>query len=57
MLDKMGGRIHRALGDSYSESRGLNKFTVHWGIPKDMRKNGEIYADRKLFHKNGNFMI
>jgi len=57
MLEKIGGRIHMALGDSHSESRGLNKSTVHWGVSKGMRKNGEVYADGKLFHKNGNFMI
>jgi aminopeptidase len=55
--EKMGGTIHIALGNSYPESGGLNKSTVHWDILKDMKKNGEIYADGKLFHKNGNFLI
>lgn len=55
--EKMGGTIHMALGNSYPESGGLNKSAIHWDILKNMRKNGEIYADGKLFHKNGKFII
>jgi len=55
--EKMGGTIHIAIGNSYPESGGLNKSAIHWDILKDMKKNGEIYADGKLFYKNGRFLI
>ncbi len=55
--EKMGGTIHMALGNSYPESGGLNKSAIHWDILKDMKKDGEIYADGKLFYKNGKFLI
>lgn len=55
--EKMGGTIHIALGNSYPESGGLNKSAIHWDILKDMKKDGEIYADNELFYKNGKFLI
>jgi aminopeptidase len=55
--EKMGGTIHIAIGNSYPESGGLNKSAIHWDILKDMKKDGEIYADGKLFYKNGKFLI
>jgi aminopeptidase len=55
--EKMGGTIHMALGNSYPESGGVNRSAIHWDILKDMKKNGEIYADGKLFYKNGKFLI
>ncbi|MDH5460820.1 MAG: aminopeptidase [Candidatus Bathyarchaeota archaeon] len=54
--EKMGGTIHIALGNSYPESGGLNKSAIHWDILKDMKKDGEIYADDKLFYKDGKFL-
>ena len=55
--EKMGGTIHIALGASIPRSGGLNKSAIHWDILKDMKKNGEIYADGKLFYKNGKFLV
>jgi aminopeptidase len=55
--EKMGGTIHMALGNSYPESGGKNQSAIHWDILKDMKKDGEIYADQKLFYKNGQFVI
>ncbi len=55
--EKMGGTIHIALGDSYPETGGQNKSPIHWDILKDMKKDGEIYADGKLFYKDGKFLI
>jgi aminopeptidase len=55
--EKMGGTIHIALGNSYPESGGVNKSAIHWDILKDMKKDGEVYADGKLFYKNGKFLI
>jgi len=54
--EKMGGTIHMALGASIPETGGLNKSALHWDILKDM-KTGEIYADGKIFYKNGEFLI
>jgi len=55
--EKMGGTIHIALGASYEGTGGVNKSAIHWDILKDMKKDGEIYADGKLFYKNGKFLI
>ena len=55
--EKMGGTIHMALGNSYPESGGKNKSAVHWDILKDMKKDGEMYADDKLFYKDGKFLV
>ena len=55
--EKIGGTIHLALGASYSVTGGRNKSAIHWDILKDMKKNGEIYADRKLFYKNGKLLV
>ncbi|MDH5451479.1 MAG: aminopeptidase [Candidatus Bathyarchaeota archaeon] len=55
--EKMGGTIHMALGRSIPESGGLNKSAIHWDILKDMKKHGEIYADGRLFYKNGKFLM
>jgi len=55
--EKMGGTIHMALGASIPESGGLNKSAIHWDIVKDMKKDGEIYADNQLFYKNGKFLM
>jgi aminopeptidase len=55
--EKMGGTIHMALGlNPIPDTGGLNKSALHWGILKDMKKDGEIYADKKLFYKNGKFL-
>jgi aminopeptidase len=55
--EKIGGTIHMALGNSYSVAGGLNKSAIHWDILKDMKKDGEIYADNKLFYKDGKFLM
>jgi len=55
--EKMGGTIHMALGNSYPESGGKNKSAIHWDLLKDMKKDGEIYADGKVFYRNGKFLI
>jgi aminopeptidase len=54
--EKMGGTLHMAIGASIPESGGLNKSALHWDILKDM-KDGEIFADGKVFYKNGEFLI
>jgi aminopeptidase len=55
--EKMGGTVHMALGlNPIPETGGLNKSALHWDILKDMKKGGEIYADDKLFYKDGKFL-
>lgn len=55
--EKMGGTIHMALGfNPIPDTGGLNKSALHWDILKDMKKDGEIYADGELFYKNGKFL-
>jgi aminopeptidase len=54
--EKMGGTVHVAIGFAFPESGGINKSAIHWDILKDMRKDGEIYADGELFYKNGRFL-
>jgi aminopeptidase len=55
--EKMGGTIHMALGNGIADTGSKNHSAVHWDILKDMKKNGEIYADNELFYKNGKFLI
>lgn len=55
--EKIGGTIHLALGQSYPDSGGKNKSSIHWDMIKDLRKDGEMYVDGKLAQKNGEFLI
>ncbi|MFX0196923.1 MAG: aminopeptidase [Candidatus Hodarchaeota archaeon] len=55
--EKMGGTIHLAIGSNpIPETGGLNKSALHWDILKDMKIEGEIYANGTLFYKNGEFI-
>jgi len=54
--EKMGGTIHMALGRGIPESGSVNQSAIHWDILKDMKRDAEIYADGKIFFKNGNFV-
>jgi len=54
--EKIGGTIHLALGESYSETGGVNKSALHWDMIKDLRKDGALYVDGVLFQKNGRFV-
>jgi aminopeptidase len=53
--EKIGGTVHLALGRGLEESGSKNKSAIHWDILKDMRDCGEVYADGKLFYKDGKF--
>ena len=54
--EKIGGTFHMALGNSYPESGGKNKSSLHWDMICDLRKKGAIYADGEMFFKNGKFL-
>ncbi len=55
--EKIGGTIHLALGNSYSENLGENQSAIHWDMVKDLRSEGELYFDDKLVQKNGKWLI
>jgi aminopeptidase len=54
--EKMGGTVHMAVGFALPEAGGVNKSAIHWDMLKDMKRDGEIYADEELFYKNGKFL-
>jgi aminopeptidase len=54
--EKIGGTIHLAVGNAYEDSGGDNRSVVHWDMIKELRVNGEIYADGRLVQKNGTFI-
>ena len=53
--EKIAGTVHFAVGASAPGCGGKNKSAIHWDMVCDLRKNGEIFADGKLFYKNGEF--
>lgn len=55
--EKIGGTIHMALGNSYYETGGKNKSSIHWDLITDMTKSGKIYADDELIYENGKFIL
>jgi aminopeptidase len=55
--EKIGGTIHLALGRSILDTGGTNASAIHWDMIKDMKGEGQIYADGELFYENGTFLI
>ena len=55
--EKIGGSIHMAVGQSYSQCGGKNESAIHWDMIANMKDGGEIYADDELIYKNGEFII
>lgn len=55
--EKIGGTIHLAAGNAYEGSGGDNISVLHWDMIKELRTNGEIYADGKLVQKNGIYLF
>ncbi|OVE75822.1 hypothetical protein BVX97_03135 [bacterium E08(2017)] len=45
--EKIGGTIHLAVGESYSETGGKNRSAIHWDMIKDLREEGAVYIDGK----------
>jgi aminopeptidase len=54
--EKIGGTVHLALGRSPLDTGGKNQSAIHWDLIKDLRQGGAIYADGKVFEKNGKFV-
>ncbi len=55
--EKIDGTVHLAVGNSYTFTGGTNTSSIHWDIVKDLRTNGELYADGKVVQKNGRWLI
>jgi len=55
--EKIGGTVHMAIGQSYIQTGGKNKCSIHWDMIADMKNGGEIYADGELVYKNGRFIV
>ncbi len=54
--EKIGGTIHFAAGQGFSEVGGQNQSGLHWNMLCDMT-DGEIVVDEELFYKNGKVVI
>jgi aminopeptidase len=55
--EKIDGTIHLALGSSYSFIGGRNVSAIHWDIVKDLRDDGELYADGELVQQSGRWLL
>ncbi len=55
--EKIGGTIHMAIGQSYTQAGGKNKSDIHWDMIADMRTKGEIYANDEKIYEQGKFLI
>ena len=55
--EKINGSFHMALGAGYPETGSKNQSAIHWDMICDMRDGGEIWVDRELLYKNGEFAI
>ena len=55
--EKIGGTVHLALGNGYTETLSKNESAIHRDMVKDLRTDGELYFDDKLVQKNGKWLI
>lgn len=55
--EKIGGSFHLALGNSYPETGGKNKSSIHWDMICDLRSEGSIVVDGDLFYEKGKFLM
>jgi len=55
--EKIGGSIHMAIGQSYSQAGGQNTSVIHWDMIKDMKTGGQIFADGTKIYENGKFLL
>jgi len=55
--EKIGGTVHMAVGQSYLQTGGKNKSSIHWDMIADMKRGGEIWADGTLIYRDGQFLI
>jgi len=55
--EKIGGTVHLALGQSYTETGGQNTSALHWDLILDLRKGGRISADGKTVMEDGKWLV
>jgi aminopeptidase len=55
--EKIGGTFHLAIGAAYPETGATNKSAIHVDMICNLREGGQIFADGKLFYKDGKFLI
>jgi aminopeptidase len=55
--EKIGGSFHLALGNSYPQTGGVNKSSIHWDLICDLRSGGSITVDGELLYRDGRFML
>ncbi|MEO7001055.1 MAG: aminopeptidase [Ktedonobacterales bacterium] len=58
--EKIGGTIHMALGNSYPETGGQNKSSLHWDMICDLRVaagGGEVIVDGVTLLKDGKLVL
>ena len=53
--EKIGGKIHIAVGHGFPEVGGTNVSAIHWDMLCDMSE-GEIIVDGEVFYKKGKFV-
>ena len=54
--EKIGGTIHLAVGNGFSEIGSKNESNIHWDMLCDMA-DSEICVDGEVFYQNGKFAI
>jgi aminopeptidase len=55
--EKLGGTFHLAIGAAYPETGATNKSAIHVDMICNLRDGGEIFADGKVFYRDGKFLI
>jgi aminopeptidase len=55
--EKIGGTVHLALGQSYTETGGVNESALHWDLIVDTRTRGRIWADDRLVMEDGQWHV
>ena len=55
--EKMGCRVHMAVGAGFPELGGKNESALHWDFICDARVDSEILVDGELFYKDGKFQV
>jgi len=55
--EKIGGTIHMAIGQSYAQTGGTNKSSIHWDMICDMSQDAYILADGEKIYEDGAFIF
>jgi len=55
--EKIGGTMHIALGRGYADSGSKSQSAIHWDIVKDLREEGQVFADGKLVFEKGRWLV